>query len=508
MFLSVWANWVVTIITVLSTYILLPYNIHALGDEGYGTWILITSITGYLALLSLGAPMASLRYVARYAAEKDFEKLNRALGTFAGMYLSMGVMSLVIGAGLYFAFSAVYHVPPELLPEARIAFILVVVCVGIGFIQQLPYGIMAAYQDFGVRNLIMGAAVILRLGLNLLLVWHWHSLLALAVLNLSIALFEMLTCWIVLRRRYPQLTIHLRHFDWPMLRQILSFSLFVMLLSMGSQLSYQTDSLVIGGFLALSFIPQYTVANSLTQYLMEFVAAIAVVVMPNATHLHSSGDQAALQTLFLKWSKITFSLTLLTGSFLLVLGPRFLGWWLGEEFEGPAGQVLQILIISFLVFLPARGVAQAILMGIGKPAAPSIAFAIAGVLNLVLSLWWVRGYGLAGVAWGTAVPNMLLGFSMIYFACRELSVSPALFARRVVWRPLLGSIPGLGLLWFARTTLDVHGLIPLMLSGFALVGVFALVWVGFVYRGDPDIELKNWLASQLRFRTRTADSAP
>ena len=64
---------------------------------------------------------------------------------------------------------------------------------------------------------------------------------------------------------------------------------------------------------------------------------------------------------------------LLIGLFLIVLGPRFIGVWIDPSYEGPSGRVLQILMISSLVFLPIRGVAIPILMGIGKPRTPTIA---------------------------------------------------------------------------------------------------------------------------------------
>src|SRR2546422_11339614 len=98
---------------------------------------------------------------------------------------------------------------------------------------------------------------------------------------------------------------------------------------------------------------------------------------------------------------------MIVGLFLIVLGPRFIGWWIDASFEGPAGVVLQILMISSLIFLPVRGVALPVLMGLGKPVLPSLTFLGAGVLNLVLSLVLAGPLGLAGVALGTAIPNVL-----------------------------------------------------------------------------------------------------
>src|SRR5205814_1431989 len=80
-------------------------------------------------------------------------------------------------------------------------------------------------------------------------------------------------------------------------------------------------------------------------------------------------------------------------------------WWIDPRYERPAGQVLQILMVSYLVFLPVRGVALPILMGLGKPGVPTIGFLIAGLVNLGLSVALAGPLGLAGVALGTAIPN-------------------------------------------------------------------------------------------------------
>jgi hypothetical protein len=91
-----------------------------------------------------------------------------------------------------------------------------------------------------------------------------------------------------------------------------------------------------------------------------------------ATKLNAEGRRAELTDIFLKWSKISLSLSLAAGLFLIVLGPRFVAWWIGPEFERPSGMVLQILTVSSLVFLPIRGVAQPLMMGLGKPKAVTL----------------------------------------------------------------------------------------------------------------------------------------
>ena len=98
-----------------------------------------------------------------------------------------------------------------------------------------------------------------------------------------------------------------------MVRRILSFSAYVLLLSAGARLGFETDALVIGAIFGVAAIPFYTVANSLVIYLMEIVVAIAAVVSPMATKLNTEGRTDELREMFLKWSKIALSLSMIAG---------------------------------------------------------------------------------------------------------------------------------------------------------------------------------------------------
>src|SRR5205823_641759 len=116
-------------------------------------------------------------------------------------------------------------------------------------------------------------------------------------------------------------------------------SLYVLLLAAGARLTFETDALVIGAVLGVAVIPFYTVANSLIVYLMDFLLAIAAVVSPMATKLNTAERDEELRHMFLKWSKVALSLTIMAALFLIILGPRFIGWWIGPDFERPSGTV-------------------------------------------------------------------------------------------------------------------------------------------------------------------------
>ena len=489
---NVGSTWVLTLAGIAATYVLTPFIIDTLGVEGYGTWTLITSITGYISLLALGVPMASVRYLAQHVAEGNAREINRTIGSCAALYLVIGAVALVAGGVLLLLFET-YEIPRVFVTEASLAFGVMVLQVSLGFIGLLPEGILFAHHDFVVRNAVRVAGVVLRFALTIGLLAVTHSLLALAAIQLLCLVFDFTVSLAIIRRRHPGIRISLADRDRTVVRRVLSFSVYVLLLSAGARLAFETDALVIGAMFGVGAIPFYVVANSLVVYLMEFVLAIAAVVSPMATKLNTEGRIDELRQMFLTWSKIALSLSLAAGVFLCVFGPRFIGWWIDPSFEEPSGRVLQILVLSCLVFLPVRGVALPIMIGLGKPQLPTTAFLAAGVLNVVLSVALARPFGLTGVAIGTAVPNVLFAVFVLAVTCRELCVPIRTYVEYVVPRAALGTVPLVVPLLALRIGLDVRTLPGMIAAGVMMLAIFAVTWVFFVYRDDQYVDLRPHL---------------
>jgi len=117
----------------------------------------------------------------------------------------------------------------------------------------------------------------------------------------------------------------------------------------------------------------------------------------------------------------------------------------------------------------------------------------AGLLNLGLSMLLVGPLGLTGVALGTAIPNILYAVMVLVLACRELGIGVASYVGYVVPRAVLGALPVLGVLLWFRLGVQVHGLFGLAGAGAAMMLVFGVIWIFFVYRHDPYVDLRGHL---------------
>src|SRR5205085_8005236 len=122
-----------------------------------------------------------------------------------------------------------------------------------------------------LRNLVRLGALLLRLALTVGLLKLEASLVMLALVQTACLAFDFGVSWALIRRTYPGVRLTLRDFDWAVVRRIFSFSLYVLLLTAGLRLTFETDALVIGAFMGVGSIAFYAVANSIVVYLMEFV---------------------------------------------------------------------------------------------------------------------------------------------------------------------------------------------------------------------------------------------
>src|SRR5450432_1170216 len=93
---NVSSNWVALATNVLVGIFLSPFILHRLGDAAFGIWVLIFSVTGYYGLFDLGIRSSIVRYVSKYTATGETEKLARFVNTSIFSYTIIGAISMTL----------------------------------------------------------------------------------------------------------------------------------------------------------------------------------------------------------------------------------------------------------------------------------------------------------------------------------------------------------------------------------------------------------------------------
>lgn len=508
MFKHIASNWSRILLQILVMLVLSPLMEEELGKDGYGVWIAIISLTGFLELLALGVPMASVRHISEAIAAKDTERTNRMIATGFAVTIGLGVIGAVIGGLLFIPFERglVENVlwkdtPAETLEAARIAYLVTAMRCAAALAMRFPIAVFDSKHEFAAKNLIQNAGILFRAIAVIILLYTEPSLVGLAWIFVVEVVLVYAAFRLTIARRFEGIEFGLKHFDRSLVSELMSFGVFAAILNVGTMIAYNIDSLVIGRMIGNEAITEFEFGNKFFTPLAAVMYGISSVVMPAATKMNLENSNGGLPTIFLKWSKVALSVVLPICLYLCILGPRFLGAWVAPDYEQTAGLVTRILAPSFILFLPVRAVALPILLGTGRPGRLAMTYLGMALLNLGLSIVLVKmGYGIAGVALGTAIPQLLFAAYLLAVTCAELKVKMSAWIVHVGARALVGSLPSIAFLVWLERVVEVRSFPALIASGVGMLVVFALTWTFFVYRNDPHLDLREELMLRLRKR--------
>lgn len=499
------SNWSLQFLQLGTFMFLASFVYRSVGAARFGIWETLVATGAPIQLLALGLPMATVRGLSRAFAQKDDEAARKLLGTSLSMTLILGLAAGLIGLASYYTFTSLMHssetwskLSASWLHDASVALALVLGNVACGFALRLPYAVFDAREDFVVRNLILACGLGARVAATVIGLSITPDLVVLALVQIGVAILEFLLCLVVLGRRHSSLRIRPGRIEWALAKSLLAFSVFAFLMNMGTLLAFRLDALVIAAHRAPTDVAIYGWGNKIFDPLIGVVLGIGAVIMPMATRASTQGSLDEVRTAFLKWSKIAVVLVMCIGGYILAVGPQFLEAWVGDEYYAESGVLLQVLMLSFLLFLPVRGVALPVLMGLGRVRAPGLGFLGMGLVNVCLSLALIGPLGLLGVALGTAIPNLVFAFAFAHQACRALDLRVRDWILYAFGRATVACAVAALALEFVSRHVEIAGYARVILAGLVYCSVFGVLTLFFVFRRDPHVDVRG-LTSRMGF---------
>ena len=137
-------SYLTIILNTLYGLIITPYLISTLGDAEYGVYKTIASFAATLTIMDMGLGSTMMRYVAKYQAAGQEDKIPN----FAAMTLIqaavMGGAIIVVSGGLYFTIRPTYAATfTEIqIQKAQLLFVLLIINMVIHLFQnvlQIPH---------------------------------------------------------------------------------------------------------------------------------------------------------------------------------------------------------------------------------------------------------------------------------------------------------------------------------------------------------------------------------
>jgi len=452
-----------------------PLLTKILGEEQYGIWIYISSVTGYFYFLQLGVPLANVKYAAKYHASNEPDKVNEVLSSNLCFFSIIGIVAAIVGVVFSVFIDNAFHMSSVYIKAAKLAMVIATLNVSLTFVLSTFEGILHALQEFVYLNAIKNAIVIIKLSAIYFCVKNENGIVTISIIMLSIAILQGIATFILAKSRFKQLKLSIKYVNIDLFKEITKFSAFVMLLQVAGTISFQTDAIVIGSFISVSSILSFSIANNILMYFMQFVIGISSALMPKISSLDAVGDKLAITRAYVKYSKLTLIIVAPICLFLMISGGDFIALWMGEKFRVVSGNVLSILTLSYFFFLVQRGVAYPIFMGTSKMRFLSILMITTAVANLILSIWWGVLFGVYGVAWGTTVPNFISVIGIVWFMKKQFDVKVLHYLKNSYLIPCIASSAFALILIFSKHLIPQNSYLNILFAVIISSLVYALI---------------------------------
>jgi O-antigen/teichoic acid export membrane protein len=402
------------------SFLLTPVMVHLLGDGEYGLWVTVFSLTGYFGLVDQGIRPSLVRYVSRHKAAGDDSGLARTLNSAIALYSGAGVLSLAVTAVVAANFGHWFRIDPAMLPAARGAVALAGLSLALGFPLGVFGATLSGLQRYDLANLIGIGIAILRAIVFIVILRTGGGIVELAWGSLAANLVGHLITFLTVRRLLPALPYGRRWVDAATLRQIGAYSGFAFVGALATSIAFQTDSLVITAFIGAAAVTPFA--------LRTLVYSATWVLAPTASEMETLGETEPLQAMLIGGARYSVLLSWPVLAALVIFGGGLLSTWVGEKYR-EAALLLTALAVPTLLSLP-QSAASSMLYGISRHKGMVTLSLLNALLNLGLSLLWVKPWGLLGVALGTAVPLALVGgVATAVYAARAMKLS----VRRYLW---------------------------------------------------------------------------
>ena len=388
-----------------------PIMLKILGQTEYGLYNLASSIISYLSLLSLGFGAGYIRFYAKYKANNDEESIKRLNGMYMIVFSIIAGVALVAGTFLSvnarLMFNETYTAAD--IEIAKKLMMLLTVNLAITFINSVFVSFTTSQEKFIFQKVLNVLSTVLSPVLSILLLFLGYGSVGLIVVTTLLTVVTLIVniyyCTAKLKMKFK-----FKSFDKSVIKEIFVFSIFIAINQLIDQLNMQTDKIILGKMINASAVAVYAVGATIYSIYLQFSTSISSVFAPK---IHSIINEESAEEeknkkitdLFCKVGRMQYAVLMLIMTGFIFFGKYFVCKWAGEDYL-EAYYVILILMIPAVIPLT-QNIGIEVQRAKNKHQFRSIVYLIIAIVNIIVSIFLCKAFGIVGVTFGTAISNIV-----------------------------------------------------------------------------------------------------
>ncbi len=355
-----------------------------------------------------GVPPAIAKYVAQYKALDNKQMAHQVIITGIKMMLFMAIIAAIIMFLISEPIAIGMWNKPEALLPLRLVSLIIPFSIIVGSIRGVFQGFYQMKNIFYSKFIEQVATIILA---SALVIIGWYA--AGAVLGTALGFLASLLGSYYLYKRdikdaylngdFPKISFK---DELDLMKEILKFSIPVVISGIAEIFLYDTGTFFIGMFLPTFFAGFYTNASAIARIPLILANSISTTVLPTTSEASSLEDKELLKMYMHQSYRYTTVTSLPLSAFIMVYAVPIMTLLFGSEYA--RGSEALWILVGGMFFFSIYLIASSMCQGLGKPTFPMISLIIGAIVNAIVSFILIPLYNITGAAIATTLSTFIL----------------------------------------------------------------------------------------------------
>lgn len=480
-----------TAFSLISNLILVPMYLFYFGKEEYGLWLVVLSIVNYLGFSNFGIAQSVANLVASANAKSNFNEINIIAATGFWLYACIiFVIMVIVCGGLFVVEIEDFLNIPDSLKNVVIP---VLVISSASFLLKLPltiFNVTLRSLNLIYKEQLFGLVftIIQTIGVVVILL-SGTGIVGLSIVYGLTGLFSSLVLGLYLYKSISGFSISRKFVSRKMVGRLIDPSIYFFLLQIGGAFIAGTDNIVITANIGVAEVASYAVAFQVCYIATRLISVITASALPSITSIYASNDRDHLSIVYIQILRSCFGFGLLIIFVLFGVGPSLMVKWIGVE--NYVGNITFYFIACFTFISIILYPSDVIMIATTNHKGYAIMTIIEGILNLILSVWWIHLWGVAGVAAATIFGRITTNGWYMFYSCYKITGIGLDSIIRKVIKPYVIPILGTLIATYFLNIFELMGWYRIIITTISLCFIFTVLFYSLSLSNHEKVILKS-----------------
>lgn len=398
----------IKVISILTSFLLVPMTLGYVSAEIYGVWLTISSILHWLTYMDVGVTHGLKNRLNECLARKDYEKGKSLVSTtYAIMFAIFAPLSVLLTAvSPLIDWCRILNVDPSnqdiIIKTMQVLFVFI----ALQMIVNVFVAVVAAYQKTALSSLFAVIGQICSLCIiSMMTMFVKPSLLNLAfAYSLMPILIVLIASIIYFKTTMREVAPSIESINTAYIKDLWGLGIKFFIIQVQMIVLYQATNILISHIAGPESVTQYNIAYKLLNIVVMVYTIILNPLWPAFTDAYTKKDYTWMNNMYKKMQKLYLLLCLMI-SLIVILSPILIKLWVGDKVSVPFILTLSIAVYTLIHCWDTLQVT--LINGTGKVELQSYVILIGLLLHVPLSLFLGKYIGILGVVASMSIINII-----------------------------------------------------------------------------------------------------